>query len=110
MARTSASSVEPCQSDNGDLEVIRESPRITSVQLGTIEVRKRVAFWPAAAEFQLPRTARERGTTVEQLRALVTKHTEGRELGVVGEARVNVLELNLDLERRFPVNEQGQAQ
>src|SRR5262249_3183852 len=43
---------------------------------------------PAAAEFQLPRVARERGTTVEQLRALVTKYTEGRQLGVLGEARV----------------------
>jgi potassium-transporting ATPase KdpC subunit len=65
---------------------------------------------PAAAEFQLPRIAKERGTTVEQLRTLVTKHTEERQLGIIGEARVNVLELNLDLEQRFPVNKQGEAQ
>jgi potassium-transporting ATPase KdpC subunit len=65
---------------------------------------------PAAAEFQLPRIAKERGTTVEQLRTLVTKHTEERQLGIIGEARVNVLKLNLDLEQRFPVNKQGKTQ
>jgi len=57
---------------------------------------------PAAAEFQLPRVAKERGAPVEQLRALVAKHTETRQLGVLGEARVNVLELNLELNERFP--------
>jgi K+-transporting ATPase ATPase C chain len=57
---------------------------------------------PAAAEFQLPRVAKERGASVEQLRALVAKHTETRQLGVLGEARVNVLELNLELNERFP--------
>src|SRR5438128_3620633 len=57
---------------------------------------------PAAAEFQLARIARVRGIRIEQLRALVAKHTEGRQFGVVGEPRVNVLELNLDLDRRSP--------
>jgi len=57
---------------------------------------------PAAAEFQLARVAKERGASVEQLRALVAKHTETRQLGVLGEARVNVLELNLELNERFP--------
>jgi potassium-transporting ATPase KdpC subunit len=56
---------------------------------------------PAAAEFQLPRVAKERAASVEQLRALVAKHTETRQLGVLGEARVNVLELNLELNERF---------
>jgi potassium-transporting ATPase KdpC subunit len=59
---------------------------------------------PAAAEFQLPRIAKERGVAVDQLRALVMKHTEGRQLGFLGEARVNVLELNLDLDQQFPAN------
>lgn len=62
---------------------------------------------PATAEFQLPRVARERGTTVEQLRALVQKHTEDRQFGFLGEPRVNVLELNLELDERFPVNKQA---
>jgi K+-transporting ATPase ATPase C chain len=62
---------------------------------------------PAAAEFQLPRVAKERGASVEQLRALVAKHTETRQLGVLGEARVNVLELNLELNERFPATRQA---
>jgi potassium-transporting ATPase KdpC subunit len=64
---------------------------------------------PAAAEFQLPRVAKERGASVEQLRALVAKHTEERQLGVLGEARVNVLELNLELNERFPALAQRYA-
>src|SRR3954470_18243343 len=62
---------------------------------------------PAAAEFQLPRVARERGATLEQLRALVGKHTEARQFGLLGEARVNVLELNLELDERFPTTRQA---
>ena len=65
---------------------------------------------PAAAEFQLPRVAKERGAPVEQLRALVAKHTEIRQLGVLGEARVNVLELNLELNERFLATRQATAQ
>jgi K+-transporting ATPase ATPase C chain len=56
----------------------------------------------AAAEFQVPRLARERGVSEEKLRALVAKHTIGRQFGFLGEARVNVLELNLDLDRQLP--------
>lgn len=62
---------------------------------------------PAAAEFQLARVARERGTTVEQLRSLLARHTKARQLRVLGEPRVNVLELNLDLDRRFPMNQRA---
>jgi K+-transporting ATPase ATPase C chain len=57
---------------------------------------------PAAAEFQLARLAKERGVTVAQLRSLVAKHTEDRQFGFLGEPRVNVLELNLELDERFP--------
>jgi K+-transporting ATPase ATPase C chain len=55
---------------------------------------------PAAAEFQVPRVARERHMSEETLRQLVRKHTEGRQIGFLGEPRVNVLELNLALERQ----------
>jgi potassium-transporting ATPase KdpC subunit len=57
---------------------------------------------PAAAEFQLARIARVRGIRVEQLRALVAKHTERRQFGMLGEPRVKILELNLDLDRGSP--------
>jgi potassium-transporting ATPase KdpC subunit len=53
---------------------------------------------PAAAEFQTARVANSRGMKPEDVRALVQRHTRGRDLGFLGEARVNVLELNLELD------------
>ncbi|MCC7198732.1 MAG: potassium-transporting ATPase subunit KdpC [Gammaproteobacteria bacterium] len=53
---------------------------------------------PAAAEYQVARVARVRGWTPVMVRSIVARHTEGRTFGVLGEPRVNVLELNLALD------------
>lgn len=54
---------------------------------------------PAAAEFQIPRVASERKINEDELRKLVARFTEGRQFGFFGEPRVNVLLLNLELDR-----------
>ena len=60
---------------------------------------------PAAAEFQIPRIARARGISAETLRPFVARHTQQRQWGILGEARVNVLELNLNLDASFPAKQ-----
>ena len=57
---------------------------------------------PAAAAFQVARLAKARGVSEDDLGSLVAKYTQGRQFGFLGEARVNVLMLNLELDSRFP--------
>lgn len=57
---------------------------------------------PASALAQAPRIAAARGASVDQVTKLISIHTEGREWGFLGEPRVNVLLLNLDLNQKFP--------
>lgn len=58
---------------------------------------------PANADFQVPRVAKARGISENDLRKMVQEHTLGRQFGFLGEPRVNVLELNLVLDEKFPL-------
>lgn len=58
---------------------------------------------PAYAQLQIARVAKARGVSADQVRQLVTEQTDGRTLGVLGEPRVNVLELNIALDDKFPM-------
>lgn len=57
---------------------------------------------PAYAELQAPRVARERHTTLADVRTLIKQHTTGRALGVLGEPGVDVVDLNIALDRAYP--------
>ncbi len=58
---------------------------------------------PAYADLQIARVAKARGVGADQIRGLVADHTDGRTLGVFGEPRVNVLQLNIALDEKFGV-------
>ena len=62
---------------------------------------------PASAQAQAPRVAKARGLALEQVQQLVAQNTQGRTFGFLGEPRVNVLELNLALDRQFPMKSAG---
>jgi potassium-transporting ATPase KdpC subunit len=57
---------------------------------------------PASAEAEIPRVAEARGISVDQLNQIVAQYTKAPDLGLLGEPRVNVLELNLALDKEFP--------
>lgn len=58
---------------------------------------------PASADLQIARVAQQRGITEDQVRAIVKQYTSDRTLGILGEPRVNVLEVNLALDDQYPM-------
>jgi len=62
---------------------------------------------PGATLYQVPRVAKARGVSEDQLRMLVGKFIQGRQLGFLGEPRVNILELNLELDKEYPLTKQA---
>lgn len=59
---------------------------------------------PANADVQATRVAKARKVTVDQVRQLITQHTDRADLGFLGEPRVNVLMLNVAIDQRFPIS------
>ncbi len=64
---------------------------------------------PAAADFQVPRVAQARGITEDEVRRIVRNHTDGRQFRFLGEPRVNVLELNLELDDVHPMTKSSSS-
>ena len=62
---------------------------------------------PGSAEAQAARVAKARGLSLEEVEQLITQNTKGPDLGFLGQPRVNVLKLNLDLDRQFPTKGKG---
>jgi K+-transporting ATPase ATPase C chain len=92
---------------NGDVQKLRAENPGSSVPVDLVTTSGSGLdpdISPAAAEFQIPRVARARQVNEAELRSLVAKHTLGRQFGVLGEPRINVLELNLDLDAQHPLS------
>ncbi len=85
----------------GDVKTLKEENPNTPIPVDLVTTSASgldPEITPAAAYFQVPRVAKERGLPEDRVRALVEKHIEGRFLGLIGEPRVNVLRLNMALD------------
>ena len=91
----------------GDVDKARAENPLTAVPIDLVTASGSgldPEISPAAAEFQVPRVAKERGVPEGEVRSLMQKFTRDRQFGVLGEPGVNVLELNLELDRTHPMS------
>jgi K+-transporting ATPase ATPase C chain len=100
---TSDKLIKRIQSDSETIQADNPSSSIPADLVTTSASGLDPHISPAAAEFQIARVAKERQMSEADLRQLVTKHTEARQLLFLGEPRVNVLLLNLDLDAQRPL-------
>lgn len=98
LAQSNAKLVQRIQSDIDKLAIANPGKQVPIDLVTTSGSGLDPDITPDAALYQLPRVAKARGLGEDRLRALVAKHIAGRQLGLLGEPRVNVLELNLDLD------------
>ena len=97
---TSKKLIDRIGTDSEAMRLENQSAKIPADMITTSASGLDPHISPAAAEFQLARVAKERGVSETQIRNAIKKYTSGRDLGFLGEARVNVLLLNLALDRK----------
>ena len=107
---TSKSLVDRVKGDADQLAATNPSAKIPVDLITTSASGLDPDITPAAALFQVPRVAKVRGVSEDQLRGLVAKNTSGRILGILGEPHVNVLKLNVALDESFPMQENPSAE
>ena len=103
---TSKKLIDRITSDAETLQAENSSAKIPADLITTSASGLDPHISPAAAEFQIVRVAKERNMSEGDVRKLVEKFTEGRQLGFLGEPRVTVLLLNLELDRQKPLIKQ----
>ena len=100
---TSAKFIDRVNADAEKLQAENQQEKVPAELVTTSASGLDPHISPTAAEFQIPRVAKERNQSAANIRAVVQQFTETRELGFLGDPRVNVLLLNLELDRKFPL-------
>lgn len=100
---TSAKLIDRVKADAEELQAENPQKKVPAELVTTSASGLDPHISPTAAEFQIPRVAKERNQSAANIRAVIQQFTETRELGFLGDPRVNVLLLNLELDRKFPL-------